>query len=540
MKNRDYPLYEVKKINNLKELVNFTAEKYGDRPAFTFERKKETVSISYRQFKSDVDALGTILYDLGIQNTKVAVIGENSYEWILTYFAVTNSGNVIVPMDRELPAEDVENQVTNAGAEIFVFSDAYADISAYLQENTVTIRHFINMQCLMELVEQGGKLISQGNKHVVDYPIDNHTMCALLYTSGTTGTAKGVMLSHGNLASDTVSACQLVMFFGSNMLVLPLHHSFGFTAACNAVLLHGSEVFINSSLKNILADFKEYKPSNLFMVPLLVESLYKKVWDLAKKQGKDRLLLKLISVSNSLMRIKIDFRRVIFKSILSAFGGNLKLIVTGGAPIDDKYINGFRDFGINVLNGYGITECSPIVSVNRNNYFRDGSVGKVLACCKVKILEPDEYGHGEICVKGENVMLGYFNDECSTKEAFAGEWFRTGDIGYISEDDFLFISGRKKNLIILGNGKNIYPEELELKLLSIQYVKEAAVFAEENTIIAEVFLDPECGPDCVSRLSGDILCVNRTLPLFMNISKTVVRDAEFPKTTTKKIKRQYR
>jgi long-chain acyl-CoA synthetase len=290
----------------------------------------------------------------------------------------------------------------------------------------------------------------------------------------------------------------------------------------------------------VVADLERYKPANICLVPLFLEKFYKRIWNTAKKKGKDGLLKNLITVSNALLRIGIDVRRTLFKSVLQAFGGNLKLIITGGAPVDTKYTQGLRDFGVNVLNGYGITECSPMVSANRNKHYNDSSVGPSLPCCEIKISEPDENGHGEIMVRGDIVMLGYYKNEQATKDVFDGEWFRTGDIGYMGKDGFLFISGRKKNLIILSNGKNVYPEEIEFALLNhIPYILEAVVYAEGNTIAAEVFLDTENEPDCAARLSKDISAFNGTVPLFKNIGKTVVRDSEFPKTTTKKIKRQY-
>lgn len=537
---KKYPFYQVETIDNLKELVNYVAEKYGDNSAFTFERNAEIVSISYRQFKSDVAALGTALFDLNVHNTKIAVIGENSYEWILTYVAIVNSGNVVVPLDKELPAAEIKALLDDSNAEALVHSDGFDHVAAYLNENEAGILHYVSMNALPEMIKKGNALIQQGDNRMIDSELDNHALAALLYTSGTTGVAKGVMLSHFNIARNTVAACQYVGIFGNNMLVLPLHHSFGFTAGVSSMLLHGSEIAINSSLKNILSDLEKFKPYNMFLVPLFVETFYKRIWDSAKKQGKDDLLKKLIRISNALLRIGIDLRRVLFKSVLHAFGGNLKLLVSGGAPLDTKYILGLRDFGITVLNGYGITECSPIVSVNRNKYYRDGSIGPVLPCCDVKIFEPDEKGHGEIYVKGDNVMLGYYKNEQATKEAFDDGWFKTGDYGYLDKDGFLFISGRKKNLIVLSNGKNVYPEEVEAALLNhIPYIIETVVYADENTIIAEVFLDTENDPDCASRVDNDVVMLNRMLPPYMHIGKTVVRDTEFPKTTTKKIKRAY-
>ena len=540
VKNKSYPLNRVESIRNLRELVDIAAEKYGDKHAITFKRKDKMIHISYRQIKSDTDALGTALYDMGIHNGTIAVIGENSYEWILTYFATVNSGNVIVPLDKELTTTEIRNLVMDSGAEVLIHSDEFKSVANCMNKEESHIRYFVNMNNLEDMIKKGRRLIEQGDNRITGFKVNNHAMTAILYTSGTTGLAKGVMLSHLNIARNAAAACQNVEVIGNNILVLPLHHTFSFTAGVCSTILVGSEIYINSSLKNILADIATSKPHSMCLVPLFVETFYKRIWDGAKQHSKDELLRRLIRISNILLRVRIDLRRVFFKSVLRAFGGDLELIVCGGAPLESKYIQGLRDFGINVVNGYGITECSPIVSVNRNFYYRDGSTGPVLPGCEVKIVEPDEDNQGEIYVKGDIVMMGYYRNEQATKEAFDGEWMKTGDIGYMDADGFLFITGRKKNLIVLSNGKNVYPEEVENTLLRhIPYIKETVVSAEGNTIVAEVFLDTELYPDSVSHVDNDVFALNRRLPSYMTIGRTVIRNEEFPKTSIKKIKRNY-
>jgi long-chain acyl-CoA synthetase len=535
---KNYPLYIVAQIDNLYELLDYAAERYADNSAFSFMREDKMTSVTYRALKQQVHALGSYLLYQNVQKIKVALVGENSYEWILTYLAVVNSGNVIVPLDNELTAEEIENLAKDSGSNIFIYSNQYVHIANYLKERKMGIKHYINMNDFPKLIKKGYDLIQQGEKSIAGCKIDNAAIAALLYTSGTTGAPKGVMLSHLSLAHNAVAASQYVAITGSNMMVLPLHHSFGFLTGVCVSLLQGSEICICSGLKNVMSDMEKYKPHCMFLVPLFVETFYKKIWSNAKKQGKDALLKRLIAISHAMLAVKIDARRFLFKSVLDAFGGNLKLIVSGGAPLETKYIRGLRDFGIHVLNGYGITECSPIVSVNRNQYYCDGSIGLVLPCCTVKILEPDENGQGEICVKGDNIMLGYYKSTHPSNEVFDGDWFKTGDIGYMDENEFLFITGRKKNLIILNNGKNVYPEEVEFEILrNIPYVKETIVYAENHGIVAEVLLDIENEPDCASRLNKDIVELNRKLPMYKNIGKAVIRDVEFDKTSTKKIKR---
>jgi long-chain acyl-CoA synthetase len=517
--NKPYPLYEVEPLCDLKELLNRTAEKYGDRTAFIYERKGETIQVSYRQFKSDVEALGTTLFNMGIKNMKVGLISENSYEWILTYFAVANSGNVIVPLDKELPTTEVKNLMDHSGAQVFVYSATYADVSAYLRENGAGIKHFISADSLRELVEKGDLLIQRGEKSVVDYKVDNTALAALSYTSGTTGNPKGVMLSHSNIAKNAVAICQNTFFPDSGFLVLPLHHAAGFMGVW-CMLIYGTTVAINQGLKTLQSDFMKYKPRIIVLVPLFVETFYKQIISAYKKQNEKVSLTEIAK---------------------QVFGGELSIIICGGAPLDGKYVDGYLDMGIKVLNIYGLTETSGVIAFNRNHYFRAESVGQIIPNCEVIISNPDEKGHGEIFAKGSHIMLGYYKNEQATAETFDGEWLKTGDIGYMDEDGFLYISGRKKNMIILSNGENVYPEEVEFALLKhIPYIKEAVVYAGDDEIIAEVFLDTENHPDCAARLDKDILAFNETQAAYKNINRTIIRDTEFPKTTTKKIKRQYK
>jgi len=518
MKNRNYPLYPVEQVDDLKELVGVIAEKYGNAPAFIYERKKERISVSYLQFKADVEALGTVLWDMGLQNATVAIIGENSYEWIATYFAVVNGGGTIVPLDKELPAGEMQKLILASGAQVLVHSNEYSDIADFLQNGQAYTGQCINMRDVPALLERGRALLQSGATDYLRYEIDNSALAVILYTSGTTGASKGVMLSHKGLALNAMGASQNLSMPHSSLLVLPLHHSFAFTAGVVMMMLQGTAIAISYSLKDMQKDIQQYKPRNIFMVPLLIETFYKKIIAAAKGNDDAEVLKKVAS---------------------AAFGGNLATLASGGAPLDKKTIVGFRRIGVTVIEGYGITECSPVVSVNRNCFYRDGSVGQVLPCCEVKILDADEDGIGEICVRGENVMLGYYNDEAATREAFDGDWFKTGDLGYLDGDGFLFITGRKKNLIILSNGKNVSPEELETALLRIDYIQEALVYAEGDTITAEVYLDNEHYPGCAARLAQDVEALNQTLASYKNIGKTVIRKIEFPKTTTKKIKRKY-
>ena len=515
---KNYELNKTPYIENLKELVNLRAT-MPNEIAFKYKKKKEIIEITAKQFKNEIECFGTYLYSQGLKDSKIALIGENSYQWILSYFSVVNGGNIIVPIDKELSNEDIADLIKQSGAVALIYADSYSDIAdehKHLQ--------LFSMKDFDAYISEGKKLIDDGNKDFVDYEIDNKKLCSIIYTSGTTGKPKGVMLCHKNFAADIISSCENVYIAGSSMLTLPLHHTFAFSTSVLSMLLKGVSIPINSSLRTFKQDLKDFKPQHMFLVPLYVETMYKNIWTTADEQGKTKLLKTMLKISNALRKVGIDIRRKVFKSVLDAFGGELDLIVSGGAPINEKYLKCFDDLGIKVLNGYGITECSPVVAVNRNENPVKDSVGLLLSCNEAK--EKD----GEILVKGDNVMLGYYEDAEATKDAFDDGWFKTGDLGYI-KNNHLFITGRKKNLIILSNGKNVSPEELEEKIQLFENVIEVLVYAENDTITAEIYAEN------TDNIQNNINELNKSLPLYKQIQNVKFRDTEFVKTTTKKIKR---
>ncbi len=531
-KERKY--YNVPEIKNLKELIEVTANTFADRDVFMFARGKEEVCVKYSQFKKDIDALGTYFYDLGLRNEKIVVYGENSYEWIVTYFAAVNGSNVIVPIDKELGSVELTNLINDSEAKAIMYSSAKKNIVDECVANIPTIKHYISTTDFDDCVKKGNELIEAGNVEFLENVIDCEKMCALIYTSGTTGKPKGVMLSHKNLAADVVNSCRNLLEPPNTVAVLPLNHTFGMMACIMCQLITGYTVYINNSLKNILKDINIIKPEHISVVPLFVETFYKKIWKNAEKTGKAKILRILIKISNALRKVGIDLRKVFFKTVIDAFGGNLKMIITGGAPINNKYMKGFEDLGVTIINGYGITECSPIVATNRNEEIKFGSVGVAIPGTEVKVDNPNEEGEGELLVKGDTVMLGYYNNPEATEAAFDGEWFRTGDIGTIDEDGFIYITGRKKNIIILSNGKNVYPEEIEEVILSVEGVNEVLVYGDDDVICAEIYTET---PEEKERIKKDVQALNETLPSQKQIKKIVFRDVEFEKTTTKKIKR---
>lgn len=535
---KNYPLYEHPDIGTIRELLYVCDEMYGQKECFQYPKKKEDIVVTYSQFRQQVEAFGTWLYEQDYVNCHIAIFGENSYQWILSYFAVTCGANVAVPIDKELDAQSIQELLVDSECKAIIYSDTYEDIIEQLKTFNGCNISYINMSQIEKDVE-AGKMVLQGGmkplqadkRHFQEAKVEKGTLAAIVYTSGTTGKCKGVMLSHYNLISNLYGASQYAIIDGPSILLLPLHHTFGIVAGLFAVMYYGCPLYINKSLRQLSGDFQKCKPQNLFAVPLIVETLYKNIWATAKKQGKDKLLRNMMGISDALRKCKIDLRKVIFKSVLSAFGGEIEVIICGGASLDEKYVREFESLGITILNGYGITECGPIVAVNRNRYNHIGSVGLPLLCNKVKVAED-----GEILVKGHNVMQGYYHNEEENAKVFTDGWFRTGDLGSLGKDGELYITGRKKNLIILGNGENISAESIEKEVYTISYVKEVIVYGEDDRIVAEVFLDEEY-PDGMEMIHKDIQKVNQRLPQIKNIGKIVIRDTEFPKTTTKKIKR---
>lgn len=525
MSNKKYPYNNVYEPKDLKDLVYYCAENYRDKTAFWYKIKNQEIKVTYQKLKEDIEALGTYLYSIGITNeTHVALLGENSYEWIVSYFSVVNGGNVIVPIDKEQSYDEVQKLFERSDSALIIHSAMYSD---YTDNCAVKA---LNMSDFPTCLAEGKKLIESGNLDFIHHCIDNRKVCAIVYTSGTTSEPKGVMLSHRNLSLDASVSLQNLFVPEGTVALLPLYHTFGFMACVLCQMLMGYPVYINNSLKKVLADIKYAAPKHVSVVPMLLVVIYNQIWDNVRKQGKEKLFNTMIRISNGLLKVGIDVKRIVFKQVLEAFGGNLEMLITGGSAIDEKYIKGFKDIGIKVTNGYGITECSPIVSTTRNKHYAPKSVGAIHPETFARVVD------GEIQIKGETVFMGYYKNEEATRNAFDGEWFKTGDLGYIDEDGLLYITGRKKNLIILSNGKNVAPEELEnLIMNTIPAVKEILVYEENDFITAEIFAEEEN----IEPIKSEIMRMNADLPSYKNIANIKFRDREFPKTSTKKIKRNY-
>ena len=532
----------IPEYETIREIVVKGTAAGGDRKQFMFlDKNKEMKEINYNQTWKLISSLGTYFFSKGLKGgKKIALISENVIEWAFAYYAILVGGNVCVPMDAKLSHDDLEDQLIRCDCDGIVYSGKFAGFAESLKSNpAINTKEYFCMDNFEEYYAEGEKLIAGGDDSFEKVEINPDDLACICYTSGTTGKSKGVMLTHRNIASNCSASCRVLT--GRHAIAfLPLHHTLSWVSALYATYIVTEWGYLCDSLKDIQKDIVKIKPYNFTGVPLVVETIYDKVWKTARKMGKEELLKKGLKISNFLMKFGIDIRRKIFKMVIDNLGGNLDMVICGGAYLDPKYEKGLYDLGIDVFNGYGLTECSPVITCNHPAKFKFGSVGTPLDCCEIKIHEPDENGVGEIYVKGKNVMVGYYKDPEATADAFDGEWFKTGDYGRIDKDGFLFMVGRKKNLICLSNGKNVSPEELEEKLMTaIPYIKEVLVYEEDKRIYAEFFLNVEDYPDAKDRIKADVNEFNKKMPLFKQIAKVRTRDDEFPKTTTLKIVRKY-
>ena len=555
---KNYPINEVIKFDNIREMLDLAVENDPNHIAFMYKENKEQKQKTYKEFQDDTFFLGTALSSIGMDKKHIAVIGENSYNWVTVYLTVLQSNGVIVPVDKELPTADIINVLKHSDSEVLFYAGKYEKDIKEIAEKCPEIKYFIGFNLeksdnkflsFNEFMAKGKSLYDGGDKSFVNStPNDTRALKMLVYTSGTTGMAKGVMLSEQNLMGCVYFGLQVCTIYTKCLSVLPYHHTYEAVAGLLVSLHKRCTICINDSLKNVLKNLQYYKPDYIYLVPAFAEVFYKKIWANAKESKKDILLKIMIGLSNFLRFFGIDIRRKLFNSIHTSFGGNLKEIVCGGAPIRPEIGKFFESIGISLYNGYGITECSPLVSVNRF-YFNDPStVGIVLPCCNVKFENVTPEGDGEICVKGDIVMLGYYKNEELTKEVLKKGWFNTGDYGRMNDKRQLIITGRKKNLIVLANGKNVFPEELENYILGIPYIQEVVVRGIkdekgiENALLAEVYLNSDKVKELnlgnlEETIKKDIAKITEELPVYKKISEVKIRDTEFPKTTTNKIKR---
>lgn len=548
-KNGKYPLYDLPRISNLRELVELKYRSCPGNTAFSYlDKEGNKVSKTFKDVYHDMNALENRMRAQGIQNRHIALIGENSYPWLIAFLAVVNGGNVAVPIDRGLPGEEIVGLLKKADVTMVFCSDSCKGIFSgngfFLVQGTETFlggedlygcktAHELEqifepeIVTFAELEEIWSGADSGGNGRIT--AVDADKCCCIFFTSGTSGTAKGVCLSQRNLASEIVQAGRMVGLAGNTVSLLPFHHAFGLVEGILAAFHYGYEIYLNQSIKTVKQSLVEQKPQNLFLVPLYVETFHRQVWAAAKKQGREKTLRRLMKVSNILLKAGIDLRIKLFSSVRESFGGKLEYIICGGASLDPAFVREFRSWGIEILNGYGTTECSPCVAVNRNFCHKDGTVGLPLPDVEVEVA-PD----GEIRVWGDIVMLGYYKDPEATALTMQDGWYATGDLGHLDGDGFLTLTGRKKNLIILSNGENVSPEELEAAFIRDEGVREVLVYERERMIVAEIYPEEERTGD--EAYFGKLLQkVNQGLPAHKRIAKVVLRGEEFAKNSSMKI-----
>ncbi len=556
---KDYPLYPTENYINIRELVEDVTEKYGERIAYSYRVRPsdaESVKISFSRLGHDVRALASSALALGVKNGRTALIGKLSYGWVCSYLALLSVGAVVVPLDADWSAEELAATVERAGVtHLFCGNDIIKSKLSVIEEklparHTVAIEDGNCEHTLSSMIADGIESRMHGDTSYEDARISPDEAALIVFTSGTTGQGKGVMLSQSALVFDITAGLSLIRGYSKTIGLLPPHHTFGSTVGILGNLIIGAEVYISSGLRYIMRELKNERPEHLVLVPLYLETFRRKILDTARDTGKGHALSQLFAVASRLRSAPNAVRRRLFSGVLSFFGGRLKLVVCGGAPLSQPVADFFEDMGVRVLNGYGITECSPLISVNRNELVKEGSVGRVIPSVRVKIKEPDEYGDGEICIKGQNVMLGYLDNEQATRDAFDRDgYFLTGDYGHLDREGWLYITGRLKNLIILSNGKNVYPEEIETELSEIPGIVDIVVYEgisrdgnKSDMICAEIF--PELDyfekngiDDINGYFSRHIADYNRHTVPYKKVGTIKLRETEFPKNTLRKIMR---
>lgn len=560
---------DVRPISDIKDMWDSSARLFPERPAFMSKDKKKGVytSITYREAHQASDALGTALLSLGMEGKRIAVIGENRYEWAISYLAVVNGTGVVVPLDRELPENELKQLVVAAEVECVIFSGKYQRIFQRIKDSGDTKLFALicmdgeeasgGVMSFQNLLEIGARLLEKGRREFIDTEIDRQAMSVLLFTSGTTGVSKGVMLSHQNLAADLMSMVSMVHVMKEDIFfsVLPIHHTYECTCGFLCPIFRGGAVAYCEGLRYIVKNLAEARPTVFLTVPLIMESMYRKIWSQARKSGKEKLLKRVLGVNRITKKIGINLVPLLLSQVTKVFGGRMRLMICGGAAIDPAILEGIAAFGITCLQGYGLTECSPIAALNPDGKPKQDSAGAIPPHMEGQIQAPNEEGIGEICVKGPNVMLGYYGNPQATQEVLPGDgWFHTGDLGFIDADGFVHITGRQKNVIITKNGKNVYPEEIEYYLGRIPYVEECMVWgadSQEEGGDTLIFASIKCEEEATGAVLGEgytkeqamellwkeVDLVNEELPYFKRIKKLEVRTEEFEKNTAKKIKR---
>ncbi len=545
---------------NIREIIYDAANKYPKNNAFIIKNPdmKSYTYITFERLKEDMIKLGTAFLKIGLKDKRIAIIGKNRYEWALSYYSAVNGIGVVVPLDKGLPDDEIENSLILSKADTIIFESKYLDsIKKIIDKGTTKLSTLICMDKVdgdvynvPDLLKMGENEIARGSKEYEYLKIDNKKTSVILFTSGTTSIAKAVELSHYNIASNVngLNVTEKVYNTDINMAFLPFHHTYGSTGL-TFFMSNGATTVFCDGLRHIQKNLKEYKVTSFFCVPLILEAMHKKILQTIKKQHKEKIVKIATSVSRFLLKLKIDVRRKLFKSILDELGG-LRFAISGAAGLDKQVSIDFNDWGILTVQGYGLTETSPVLAAENEYNIRPGSIGKELHGVELKIDNPDENGVGEIIARGPNVMKGYFENKEATDEVLINGWFHTGDLAYKDKDGFYFIAGRKKNVIVLKNGKNVYPEEIEILVSGLEYVAENIVFGvpkdDDLVLNAKIVYNSETKNDFFPNMSDeeirekvweDIKNINSNLPNYKHIKNVIVTDVPMIKTSTGKIRR---
>lgn len=560
----DKRLYKHLEITDLKDMLNKTKELYADKPAYKIRIEKGKYQIfTHDEVRKMIDELGTALINLGLKGKRIAIIGENRYEWEIAYLSVVCGTGIVVPLDRSLPKNELETLIERSEVEAIFYSKRYSEIIEsirYSEKNK--LKHLISMELdehsegvysQKELIEVGKRLIASGNREFLDAKINSEEMSIMLFTSGTTSKSKVVALSHKNICSNLMDIASVLDVNSDDtfLSILPIHHVFECTVGFLFSLYKGAQTVFCDGVKHIIENLNEYQVTVMACVPGIYERIFKIIRKNIEKQGK---LKEILQKEEEYKNSPMEKKKEVFKEIHNMIGGKVKLLISGAASLDKNIEEKYRLLGLNLVQGYGLTETSPVVCVGSNKYYKLGSIGKTMPSVKAKIVEVNSEGIGELIVKGPNVMLGYFGDDSATKEAIVDDWFYTGDLARIDEEGYVFICGRKKSVIVLKNGKNIFPEEIENLVNKIEGVKESFIYGkqisddkEDIKINVKVVFDKEAvkeaykvktNEEIYNVLTNEIRQINRTMPHYKAIRGIILTEEPLIKTTTNKIKRQ--
>lgn len=559
MKRQTYPKhhwYSVRKITDIKDMLRGSAERYAENTAFLVKKDGAYQPILYKEFYRELNAIGTALLRENLGGERVAIIGENSYYWALSFLTSLCGVGVNVPIDKELPANEIATLLNAADTGVVIYSAKVAEKVESILGEVPTLKKAVQMERdLPELIQKGQMYLDEGDRSYLDAEIDPEAMAEILFTSGTTGNPKGVMLCHRNLVSNIMGMCSMIYFDENDcfLSVLPMHHTYECTCGMMTPLYQGARIAYCEGLRYITKNMQEAKATIMLGVPLIFENIYRKLWQQAKKAGLENKLKTAIRLNKTAKKVKLDFSKQLFKSVHDAISPSIRIFISGAAGLNPSVAEGLNDLGFMTLQGYGLTECSPIAAVHYENRINNASCGEVINGGQLRILDPNEQGIGEVLIKSGSVMMGYYNDPEATAEVLDEDgWFHSGDLGRLDEEGFLYIMGRKKNVIVAKNGKNVFPEEIEAYLSEVPYVAECLVFGRDNEkgdteVVAQIIVNEEAVTAalgegytqraCEALLRKEITAINNRIPLYKRLDDFSIRTEPFRKTTTQKIKR---